>query len=139
MYNIFYLRQNGLRPKHMIRLNLNRFQIFLLLLGTALIIIMGVLIINERTQELKHQKYLESVRDMKQHLDTYVAEKKDAMLLIAYTLAHDATIHQALHAKNREAIAMENFVATLIQNTSLEDIRFHIVTAEGRSFYRSWT
>jgi len=123
----------------MIRLNLNRFQIFLLLLGTALIIIMGVLIINERTQELKHQKYLESVRDMKQHLDTYVAEKKDAMLLIAYTLAHDATIHQALHAKNREAIAMENFVATLIQNTSLEDIWFHIVTAEGRSFYRSWT
>jgi len=123
----------------MIRLNLSRLQILFLLAGTALIILLGVFIINERTEELKHHKYLESVRDMTQKLHTYIAEKKDAMLLIAYTLAQDATIHQALHANNHEALAMEDFVATLIQNTSLEDIRFHIVTADAKSFYRSWT
>ncbi|MDY0117019.1 MAG: EAL domain-containing protein [Sulfurimonadaceae bacterium] len=122
----------------MLQINLNRFQIFALFIIGIIIIFLGIYAINKRTNELTNQKYLETTQEMQHTLQTYIDEKKDAMLLIAHTLAQNDTLHQALYENNHEAIHMNNLIH-IIEKTSIQDIWFHIVNKDGISFYRSWT
>lgn len=99
----------------------------------------GVYAIYQRTNTLKDAKYQEVTREMRDELKTLITEKKDAMLLVAHTLAQDATLHQALQEKKSKQIDMDSLVSTLINETSISHIQFHIIDANARSFYRSWT
>jgi diguanylate cyclase (GGDEF)-like protein len=119
--------------------NLNIYQKFLLIFIAVVTVIAGYFAINARTSSLLHEKYLETSKEMQDEFATLVTEKKDAMLLLGYTLAQDKTIHQALLENRYKDIDMENFVNTLITNTGIWHIQFHIVDADAKSFYRSWT
>lgn len=119
--------------------NLNIFSMSISLFLISLMIAAGIYAINQRTDRLKDEEFTQSVREMQHELQTLITEKKDAMLLIAHTLAQDATLHKALIDKNASSLNMTPFVDKLIQDTSLSHIQFHIVDADARSFYRSWT
>ena len=122
----------------MLQINLNRFQIFLFFTISVLIITLGIFAINERTNELVHQKYLETAQEMNHTLKLNIYEKKEAMLLISHTLAQNDAIHNALKSKNHEAINVDNLI-NILEKTPIQDIWFHIINKEGISFYRSWT
>ena len=119
--------------------SLTPFSILTLALLSSFMIASGVYAIHQRTTTLKNAKYQEITQEMRDELQTLLTEKKDAMLLIAHTLAQDATLHQALKENKSAHIDMDSFVSTLINETSISHIQFHIVDAQARSFYRSWT
>lgn len=119
--------------------NISSSSIVLLTFLSFLIVAIGVYAIHQRTLTLKNAKYQELTKEMREELQTLIREKKDAMLLIAHTLAQDTTLHHALKEKNSNNINMDHFVSTLINETSISHIQFHIVDAYAKSFYRSWT
>jgi diguanylate cyclase (GGDEF)-like protein len=119
--------------------NLSLFSMITLFFLLFLVVASGVYAIHQRTNTLKDAKYQEITREMRDELQTLITEKKDAMLLIAHTLAQDATLHQALKEQKSSNIDMGHFVSTLINDTSISHIQFHIVDAQAKSFYRSWT
>jgi len=106
---------------------------------SVVLILIGLYAIEERTKDLKQERYKEIALKMQEELSTLIEAKKDAMLLVAQTLALDKTLHLALEQNRSEDIDMQNFVQTLIEKTSLEHIQFHIVTKDLKSFYRSWS
>ena len=119
--------------------NRNLFSLIASSLTLLLIIIAGIYALNERSNALKNEAFTKNAQEMQYELQTLIKEKKDAMLLIAHTLAQDTTIHKALVDANSSSLNMNNLVATLIKDTSISHIQFHIVDAQANSFYRSWT
>ena len=119
--------------------NLTLFSIITLVFLSFVMIASGIYAIHQRTNTLKDEKFTETAREMQHELQTLITEKKDAMLLIAHTLAQDTSLHKALVNKDASALDMTPFVDKLIQDTSISHIQFHIVDADARSFYRSRT
>lgn len=106
---------------------------------TLFIVVLGYVSITLRTQTLTQEKYLEVSKEMRGEAATLIAEKKEAMLYIALTLANDTSIRDALIHNRPEALDLHRFVERLGAHTSIDHIQFHVVGADARSFYRSWT
>ncbi|MBN2894856.1 MAG: EAL domain-containing protein [Campylobacterales bacterium] len=106
---------------------------------TLFIGLLGYVSITLRIQTLTYEKYLEVSKEMRGEAATLIAEKKEAMLYIALTLANDTSIRDALIHNRPEVLDLHRFVERLSAHTSIDHIQFHVVGADARSFYRSWT
>jgi diguanylate cyclase (GGDEF)-like protein len=76
---------------------------------------------------------------MKSELLTLIREKEEAVLLISVTIAQDHYLKNALEGKSHARLTLSKYSQTLKENTSLKNIWFQVIDAEGKSLYRSWT
>ena len=92
---------------------------------------------NEHIQ--KNQIYLEETAHIQTKLKLFIKEKQEAILLISTSLSSNQNIKNALVSKNKQDIDLKLFSLKLRKNSSLRNVWFQIINADGTSLYRSWT
>lgn len=90
-------------------------------------------------EQLEHQKYLDVANDLKSKIKILIQEKEEAVLLVSLSLAANKNIKEIVLSKDYTQLRLADFSRNLAKNTSLKNIWFQVIDAEGRSFYRSWT
>ena len=88
---------------------------------------------------LKNQKYLEEVENIYKRLEVLIKEKKEAVLLISTSLSTNENIKKILLSKNTKDLNLKSFSLKLRENSSLRNVWFQVISANGVSLYRSWT
>ena len=114
-------------------------KIIIALLLIALYVTGGYIYFQHETQTLRHQKYLQTSEAMQSELKDLIKNKSQSTLLIALSLAANKSIKDALETNDYKKIDFKEFSQTLQHSFSFSHVWFHIVKADGRSFYRSWT
>jgi len=108
---------------------------FLLLLY----IFAGYIYVHQNTQKILHQKYEETSLEMKNTLHTLIQEKKEAILLISLTLAHEKELQTALIKNDTTLLSLKTLANSIRKKSPLKNMWFQVLTKDGVSFYRSWT
>ena len=114
----------------------------LLYLGVAFALIYAVsayVYTKHSVAQLEHQKYLDVSNDLKSKIKILIQEKQEAVLLVSLSLAANKNIKEIVLSKDYTQLRLADFSRHLAANTSLKNIWFQVIDAEGRSFYRSWT
>ncbi len=111
----------------------------LLLLMLLLVFAGGYLIFQKRIDILKKERYNESVSEMQAEISTLIAEKKEAIELIALSMSKNIDIKKALLANKHQFLDLQTFADYLQKNTSLKNIWFQVLDENGKSFYRTWS
>ncbi len=102
-------------------------------------IIVSYFTITERIHSLTSQKYGEISNEMKNFLEVFIDEKQETMSLISLALSHDAQIKKALITQNGDKLELQHYVEQFKNHAFLQNVWIQVITAEGKSFYRSWT
>ena len=110
--------------------------LIVLTIGWALV---AYVVITQRVNTLEHEKHLELSKEMHNELQVLIAEKQEAILLIAYFMANNANLKEAIIQSDVSSYDLKSLSLGLRKNTVLKNIWFQIITPEGKSFYRSWT
>ena len=116
---------------------INRIKLFAFLIPIAWLII-GYFHVTQRVEELHTQKNNEVFQKMQDELKTLIDEKKETILIIAMAISNNSQVKQTLSSQKVD-IALDSLSTDFRKNTSLKNIWFQIVSAEGISLYRSWT
>jgi len=88
---------------------------------------------------LKNQKYLEEVELIQNKVKLLIKEKQEAILLINTSLSANENIKKVLLSKNKNNFKLNVFSQKLRENSSLRNVWFQVISADGVSLYRSWT
>jgi len=95
--------------------------------------------ITQRVETLKKEKYFEISKEMHNELKILIDEKKEATLLIAFFMANNPNLQQAIIDNDVSHYDLQKLSLELRKNTVLKNIWFQVLTPRGKSFYRSWT
>ena len=98
----------------------------------------GYFYTTKHIHELTNLKYTEITKEMSNELKTLISEKSETMLIITMAISQNPQIENML-LYNAGEMELDAFSEQLRQNTSLKNIWFQVVTADGTSIYRSWT
>ena len=88
---------------------------------------------------LKNQRYLEESSTIKNKVQLLIKEKQEAILLISTSLSANENIKNVLLSKNKNNFNLKAFSLKLREHSSLRNVWFQIISADGISLYRSWT
>ena len=95
--------------------------------------------VSQTDEKLHDQKYHEIVTGMKQHLDTLINEKREAILLVALSLSQNSDIKRILLNNTRSELHLAHFSEKLKEDSSLKHVWFQLIDKNGISYCRSWT
>lgn len=95
--------------------------------------------IYSRTPILIQEKYTSTAIEIQRQIHTLIAEKKEALLLVALATGIDANIKQALVDNRADDIELDSLAILLRDHSPLDNVWFQIIKPDGESFYRSWT
>ena len=98
----------------------------------------GYIYKEHRVSELTNEKYKELSQEMQNELQTLINEKSETVLIIAMAISQNPQIKNIL-LHNDGLMELNHFSKELRDNTSLKNIWFQIISADGTSMYRSWT
>ncbi|QOY54826.1 GHKL domain-containing protein [Candidatus Sulfurimonas marisnigri] len=93
----------------------------------------------EKIELLKKEKYIAVTQEIQEQTNILVEEKKNATVAIGVSLSFDKTIKEALKKDKVELIKLGELSASLRKNSDFKNVWFHVLTGEGKCFYRSWT
>lgn len=123
-------------------MNTQKVNIKLILLFVSLLvgfILLALLIITNRIDVLKNERYLEVSKTAKNELKTLIDEQAESVLQISLSMAENVEIKSVLLNKSDKELDLKSFSEKLRKHTSLKNVWFQVSTAEGISVYRSWT
>ena len=119
-------------------MKLGKFSLIIIFLFPILWLVSGYIYTTKHIRELTNLKYTEITKEMNNELKTLISEKSETMLIIAMAISQNPQIENML-LYNAGEMELDAFSEQLRQNTSLKNIWFQVVTADGTSIYRSWT
>lgn len=97
------------------------------------------LLIQNQQTNLKQQKYQQIYNRITQELNNLHQDKKEAMRLLALTLAHDSNVKKALTKNNPKLLNLSKFSLTLMNHTNFKSIWIQVIDRNGKSLLRSWS
>lgn len=114
------------------------------LLIIAIFILLGAIVlsyfgITSRINTLNHEKYIETSIKVKNTLEVFIQEKKEAVSLISFSLVRDSDIRNALMHRETKDLQLHQFTTELKEHTPLQYVGIQVISPEGISLYRSWT
>ena len=86
-----------------------------------------------------HEKYRETVQKIHYEVNTLIAEKQEAILLISLSLSENDKIKKLLKSHTYSDLHLNTFSQKLKEYSSLESTWFQVLSSDGKSLYRSWT
>ena len=105
----------------------------------AIIVSFSYVYTMQRVDGMKVKKYLEISREMKNDLELLIREKSEAVLLVCLTLSQDKTVNTILRNKKYNQLQLNDLSLLLSKYTSLQNVWFQVIDANGVSVYRSWS
>lgn len=106
----------------------------------SLIYIAIVSVYTNKTIEIAtKQKYLDVSNEMRNKIKTLISEKQEAIKLVSMSLAANDNIKNILLNNEYHKLKLGDFSLSLRKTSSMKNLWFQVVTADGISFYRSWT
>ncbi len=119
-------------------IKVGKFSLIIIFLFPFLWLLFGYVYTAKRVDELTNQKYTETAKEMNNELKTLISEKSETISIIAMAISKNPQIKNILLNKTEE-MDLDIFSKELRQNTSLKNIWFQVISADGASIYRSWT
>ena len=119
-------------------IKLGKFSFLLIFLLPILWLLSGYIYTDKHINELTTQKYTEIAKEMHNELKTLISEKAETVLIIAMSISQNPEIKNMLLSNTGE-VKLDAFSEKLRQNTSLKNMWFQVISADGTSLYRSWT
>ncbi|MFA6191431.1 MAG: EAL domain-containing protein [Sulfurimonas sp.] len=107
-------------------------------LMTLLWVIIAFITVTNRVNDLKNEKYFEISNQMKKEIKVLIEEKAEAVLIVAFSTAQNTEIKETI-LNNNSSLRLDEYSKQLGELTFLKNLWFQIITADGKSFYRSWT
>ena len=105
----------------------------------AIIVSFSYVYTMQRVDGMKVKKYLEISKEMKNDLELLIREKSEAVLLVCLTLSQDKTVNSILRNKRYSQLQLNDLSLLLQKYTSLNNVWFQVIDANGVSVYRSWS
>jgi len=93
----------------------------------------------QRVDSLTTGKYLDISKEMRNDLELLIREKSEAILLVGLTLSQDNTVNTILRTKKYNKLHLNDLSLLLEKYSSLKNVWFQIINANGVSVYRSWS
>lgn len=117
---------------------MNKKIVYIVLIITLVWTALAFFIISNRVNNLKDEEYKTISENIKNEIKVLIEEKAEAILIIALSMAQNSDIKEPL-IHNTNVLNLDKFSSQLGEFTSLKNIWFQVISAEGKSFYRSWT
>jgi diguanylate cyclase (GGDEF)-like protein len=114
-------------------------KLFLTVLGFVVIVFISHLLLNIRTEALIKEKYTSVAKDIQFKTQSYIDAKKESILFVALSLAHDDRYINALASSDKPNFELDKFSEILRLNTEYQNVWIQVSDDKGRSLYRSWT
>jgi len=114
-------------------------KIFLAVMLFAFIVFLSHILLNIRTEALVKEKYTSVAKEIQFKTQNYIDAKKEAMLFMALSLAHDQRYINALASPGKPDFELDRFSENLRLNTDYKNVWIQVIDEKGRSLYRSWT
>lgn len=111
----------------------------MLILALLVYLLFSYLYVKEMKIAMTAQKYSEISKEMKNRLSTLIAEKKEAVSLVSLSLSLNDFLKKALLSKDTLKLDLSEFSKVLRKESSLKNVWFQLLDADGTSTYRSWT
>jgi diguanylate cyclase (GGDEF)-like protein len=93
----------------------------------------------QRVDSMEVQRYLAISKEMRNDLELLIREKSEAVLLVGLTLSENESITRLLRSKKYSKLQLNDLSLLLQKYTSLRNVWFQVIDANGNSVYRSWT
>ena len=110
------------------------------ILVTAIMLIVGYLILNNYKNKLTDEVYMDIKSELKRISTINIQSKLDVGISNAVSISNDSSIREALAQNNRELAikAISNLSNSMKASTPFKNIEIHIHTKDSYSFLRSW-
>lgn len=120
------------------------YSIHLKRLLVSLILFCGLLLsvysyIEHQHSKEKELRFLQVSQQASQLVDTLILAKKEKVVLIALSLAHESALQEALDQGELSNVNFQNYIKDVAKYVSLKNIGIQIIDKKGLSLYRSWT
>jgi len=115
------------------------YKFIIIFIALAIYTAFGYFYIDQNSQNLLEERYMDVSNKMKSTLETLIEDKKETIKLISLTLSYNLEIRDALVTNDPNDLSLNLLSDSLKKDSTLKHIMFHIITKEGVSFYRSWT
>lgn len=95
--------------------------------------------ISKKTDELKYERYLDVSKSAKNELNTLIQEKQESLLHIALSMSENKILQESLFYNDATGLDLNSFAIKLREHSSLKNMWFQLIRADGTSFHRSWS
>ena len=109
----------------------------MIILLYGLLIGVSSIFIEKRVAQLKSDEFIQITKEFERETLEYIEAKKESILHLAYVLANDRTLKNSLLSGNASPLDLSSFSQYLYKNTTINDVLFHVVDKDIKSFYRS--
>jgi len=113
--------------------------VVLTMIGLIVIVFFSHTLLSIRTEALVKEKYTSVAKEIQFKTQSYIDAKKESILFIALSLAHDERYINAIASSVRPNFELDKFSENLRLNTEYKDVWIQVSDDKGRSLYRSWT
>ncbi len=108
-------------------------------MGFITIVFLSHKLLNIRTDALIKDKYTNVAKEMQFTTQSYIDAKKESILFIALSLAHDQRYINAITSSGKANYELDTFSKNLRLNTKYQNVWIQVSDNKGISLYRSWT
>lgn len=96
--------------------------IFIFLFISILVVVITSIILQEKVNLLRHEKYITITNDIQNQTKILVEEKKNATLTIGMSLALDKSLIEVLKKNDSSLIKLKEFSASLRKNSDFKNV-----------------
>jgi len=118
---------------------INKKVLFTIIIYLLVLIFGGYSYIHQHVEELKAVKYNALALKMQESAESLIVEKEKENVLISLSLSLNENIKRALIQQDNTQLGFVPMIQAISKYTEIDDIWIQLITAEGKSFYRSWT
>ncbi len=113
---------------------------FVTILVTAIMLIVGYLILNNYKNKLTEEVYMDFKTELKRISSMNIDSKLDVGISNAISISNDSSVKEALAQNNRQLAidAISRLSSSMKKSTPFQNIQVHIHTKDSFSFLRSW-
>jgi len=125
-----------------IQMTFNQLNLKNIVLGTAVFISIFFIshkVLNIRTEAFIQEKYTNVAKEIQFTTQSYIDAKKESVLFIALSLAHDQRYLDAIASSGEANFELDKFSENLRLNTKYKNVWVQVSNDKGISLYRSWT
>lgn len=117
----------------------NKKVLFTAVLYLFVLILGGYLYIYQHEKALKSTKYSALALKLQETAGNLIQEKEKENVLISLSLALNENIKTALIQQDTTTLNFKHIIDSISKYAEIDDIWIQLITAEGKSFYRTWT
>ncbi|MEA3383401.1 MAG: methyl-accepting chemotaxis protein [Campylobacterota bacterium] len=110
------------------------------IITTVVVLVISFFILNYYKSHTKNEVYAQTTKNLEEHIQESVQEKKDIGISNAISMTNDGRVKKTLVTGDRKwgIMSLTTISKEMKENTPFKNVKVHIHTKDNKSFIRGW-